>query len=546
MKKIILLILIITFQLGYSKEINETEKLSSLCKVWGFLKYYHPNVSKGDYNWDEQLLIILPKVEEAKNREELSKVYLEWIENLGVVKICKSCNDASKNEYFDKNFDLSWTRNTEMFTDELTQKLKYIEINRFQGTNHYVKSSNVGNVEITNETEYKDFNYPNENYRLLSIFKFWNIIEYFSPYKYKTDQNWNDVLYEMIPKFKNAKNEEDYHLAMLELSIKIDDTHSNLVTKTTNNFFGLKWIPSNFKIIDNKVILTNFYNDSLAKLNDLRIGDIIEKVDNKSINQIMLEKIKYINGSNYNTKLRNFEYGIFNGLTDSVNVFLNRNGKIINKNIGRYLWKTLNVKQKPKEKYKILDGNIGYVDMGEIERKDVDKMMNELKKTKAIIFDIRNYPKGTIYMVSKYLNETPKDFVTITKPDLTYPGKFLWAKNLKCGNNNKDFYKGKTVILVNEETQSHAEFTTMAFQTANNATTIGSQTAGADGDICKVEFIGGYKLYMTGIGIFYPDKSETQRTGIKIDLEIKPTIKGIQEGKDEVLEKAIEIIEAEK
>jgi C-terminal processing protease CtpA/Prc len=55
-----------------------------------------------------------------------------------------------------------------------------------------------------------------------------------------------------------------------------------------------------------KVVLTNFYNDSLAKLNDLRIGDIIEKVNSKSINQIILDKIKYVNGSNYNTQVKEF------------------------------------------------------------------------------------------------------------------------------------------------------------------------------------------------------------------------------------------------
>jgi hypothetical protein len=52
----------------------------------GILKYYHPNVSNG-YNWDEQLLIILPKSWTGKNKEELSKVYLDWIESLGVIKM---------------------------------------------------------------------------------------------------------------------------------------------------------------------------------------------------------------------------------------------------------------------------------------------------------------------------------------------------------------------------------------------------------------------------------------------------------------------------
>ena len=47
---------------------------------------------------------------------------------------------------------------------------------------------------------------------------------------------------------------------------------------------------------------------------------------------------------------------------------------------------------------------------------------------------------------------------------------------------------------------------------------------------------------ISGIGVYYPDGAETQRIGIIPDIEIKPTIAGIREGKDELLEKAIELI----
>lgn len=46
----------------------------------------------------------------------------------------------------------------------------------------------------------------------------------------------------------------------------------------------------------------------------------------------------------------------------------------------------------------------------------------------------------------------------------------------------------------------------------------------------------------SGIGVYYPDGGETQRIGIVPDIKVKPTIKGIREGRDELLEKAIEII----
>jgi hypothetical protein len=44
----------------------------------------------------------------------------------------------------------------------------------------------VGKIKITNEPIYKGFEYPDEEYRILGLSKYWNIIEYFYPYKYLT------------------------------------------------------------------------------------------------------------------------------------------------------------------------------------------------------------------------------------------------------------------------------------------------------------------------------------------------------------------------
>lgn len=47
---------------------------------------------------------------------------------------------------------------------------------------------------------------------------------------------------------------------------------------------------------------------------------------------------------------------------------------------------------------------------------------------------------------------------------------------------------------------------------------------------------------ISGIGVYYPDGKETQRAGIIPDVELRPTIKGIRENRDELMEKAVEII----
>jgi len=82
----------------------------------------------------------------------------------------------------------------------------------------------------------------------------------------------------------------------------------------------------------------------------------------------------------------------------------------------------------------------------------------------------------------------------------------------------------------------------MAFQSSPNVKVIGSTTAGADGNVSYIVLPGGLNTMISGIGVFYPDGKPTQRIGVKIDEVVYPTINGIKQGKDELLDKAIEML----
>lgn len=155
---------------------------------------------------------------------------------------------------------------------------------------------------------------------------------------------------------------------------------------------------------------------------------------------------------------------------------------------------------------------------------------------------MRNYPNGTLYDIAEYLNTNPKEFAKYTSIDLSYPVRFFYKYIGIVGKENKYNYKGKIIVLVNEFSKSQSEWTAMGLQTADNCIIIGSQTAGTDGNNNLVDFIKDYPAPFTGVGVYYPDGRETQRIGIIPDIEVKPTIKGIQKGKDEVLQRAIEFI----
>src|SRR5690606_21180750 len=111
-----------------------------------------------------------------------------------------------------------------MFKD----KIDYILNNRNQDKNFYVDlTTNVQNP-IFNENDYKNMTYPDDGFKLLSLYRYWNMVNYFFPNKYITDKKWNDVLKEYLPKFINAKSELEYEIAALQLIGEVNDTHANL------------------------------------------------------------------------------------------------------------------------------------------------------------------------------------------------------------------------------------------------------------------------------------------------------------------------------
>ncbi|WP_291151236.1 S41 family peptidase [Flavobacterium sp. UBA7680] len=536
MKKTIIIVVILLFQNSFSKPITETQKLAATCKVWGFLKYYHPNVANGNFDWDEQLFKILPKVEEAKTDIEFSNTIEKWINSLGKVKAYKAEILNEEIDYFDKNFDLSWTQNSELFSKSLSQKLKFIEENKIQGKQYYVEQG----IEFRNEVEYAEFNDKDKNFRLLLLFRFWNYVEYFFPYKYQMDQNWDLTLIEFLPRTINPVSETDYYLSLKEFSAKLNDTHALFGANKLFDIFGRHGISFDVKIIDDKAIVTGFKNESLCKINDIRIGDVITKIEGKSIGDLIKENQKYIEGSNY-TAILNNEYPIFYSRTDVSEIEFVRNDKTSKKTINKYEYKDLNINYENKsEKYKFLENNIGYANLAVLTPDDVPVMMEQFKNAKAIIFDIRNYPQGTNFAIAEYLNPEPKNFVKSIDADLSSPGRYIWRKeDTPCGKINPDYYKGNVILLVNEKSISHSEFTAMALKVAPKATVIGSQTAGSDGANYRFEIIKGIWTSFTTYGVFYSDKKETQRIGIVPDIEVKPTILGIQQGRDEILERAI-------
>ena len=370
------------------------------------------------------------------------------------------------------------------------------------------------------------------------------MIQYYFPYKNLIDENWESILTKYIPKFISSENELEYKLTVLELIAEINDTHANIWSRDSalENYFGKKIAPIEINFIENKPVIVRLFNQ-LPTNSKLNIGDIILSINGENIDSLIKEKIKYCPASNYSTKLRDVARKIMRTNLDSLNLTVENQEGIYNESVKTYPHRQVDYWTKQVPSYRTISEEIGYIYPGTLAKGEIDQIMDSYLDKKGIIIDLRCYPSDFIvFSLGKYLMPEPTEFVKFTKGSIKTPGLFTYKYTLEVGEKNDNFYKGRVVILINEFTQSNAEYTTMALRVAPNATVIGSTTAAADGNISTIYLPGNIKTMISGIGVYYPNEMETQRIGIIPDIEISPTINGIRNGNDEVLEKAIGII----
>ena len=518
--------------------------LELLGRIWGFMKYNHPAVNTGDYNWDYELFRVLPNYLNAKNNKQRDKILLEWIGKYGKIPTCYTCEPTSVDAVLKPN--QTWMSDKKL-SSKLRKQLQNIYTNRHQGEHFYIgMAPNIGNPKFYNERAYEKMTFPDEGFRLLAVYRYWNMIEYFFPYKHITDKKWDTVLAEYIPRFVNAKSEFEYEVAALHIIGDIKDTHANLWGghDKINEKKGDYYPPFEVRFVENQLVVTKFYKEDIQKDIDVKIGDVITSINGIRVKDAVEQNQIHYPASNQPTRLRNISYDILRSTKETTNIKFTSDNQ--EKETTLKLYPRSNLRgwnKKSDEKcFKMLDGNIGYITLANIKQGDIPEIKEQFKDAKGIIIDIRNYPSAFVpFSLGGFFLAERSPFVAFTSANLDNPGEFTFGEDLTIPA-AENTYKGKLVVIVNEESQSQAEYTAMAFRAGVNTTIVGSTTAGADGNVSRIMLPGGLRTMISGLGVYYPDGTETQRVGIVPDIEVKPTIEGIKNGKDELLEKAKEVI----
>ncbi len=530
-----------------SKNNFHIEKYSTICKVWGVLKYYHPGVGGGNINWDKKLFDLLKCLDTISSQKDLNLLIEEVINFCDLLPLEAIDTSYLKGEIkFMRKF--SWLEDTTSISQNNINRLKLLVTNKQPYNNKYVsQNKDIGNLNFIKEKSYSDSTNPSKDLRLLSLFRHWNIIYYFYPYLEINDISWERVLDLSVPKFINTEDSLSYQLAVLEYTSLLNDGHIWTESFTIVMHFGIYSPPYKLHCVENKPIVGEYFPDSIGMQFNVKIGDEILAINTIPVNELIHSRARYYPNSNLGQHNRRiYDELLITPNKDSIILDLKRNGTCFQETIPTFylyqLYEFLDTQEKNTKASKLLNDSIGYINLRYLSIPEIDSIMASMINLNKIIIDIRNYPNGVLYELSNFFNPEPKEFVKIFMPNIIKPGEFIWWEDpYLTGKVNKRYFAGQVVLLVNEQTQSHAEFTTMCLQTASNVTTIGSMTAGTDGNVSMITLPGGIDTYFTGIGIEYPDGSPTQRIGVKIDTIIEPKIQDYTSHYDRLIEFAIQL-----
>ncbi len=405
------------------------------------------------------------------------------------------------------------------------------------------------NPTLPKESPYAEMTYPSEEYRLLSLFRFWNVINFFFPYKHLLDRPWEETLEEFIPRLRDARDELNYTLQVMELVTNIRDTHGFSSSPVFRKYIGTHVPPLEVKWIQGQTVVTRVLNDAGGTPPEIRVGDVVLAVDGEDI-AARRERLSRTFAASTPQALRwRVHQSLLNGEEKSQAriKFKNAGGEI--KEI--FLTRTANFvrRERTTPVFSVLPEGFGYMDLARLTVPDVDKAFEAVKNTPAVIMDMRGYPKGTAWAIGPRLADKKLAVAQFRRPEphgvfIDWPSQCAFDQTTEPDGQWR--YKGKIVVLINEEAISQAEHTCLFLEAAAGATFIGSPTNGANGDVTTTVLPGAITVNFTGHDVRHADGRQLQRVGIQPHVRVEPTVEGIRAGRDEVLAKAIEFLGSKK
>lgn len=371
-----------------------------------------------------------------------------------------------------------------------------------------------------------------QSVRIGNIINVYNVFQHFYPYFDVVDVDWNQELKKALEQSFDDVSGRGHLITLQKFTAPLRDGHI-AITYNRNKDYSTPSIT--WEWIEGELVITNVLNRKIP----LKVGDIVTHIEGEStIDYFDKVRSRISAGTEGWLNYRAEKLSLEGEQNSELNVVVNnQNIKLIRDSY------PYNSATKLPDHKKIND-SVYFLNLNTIAIEDIKKVMSELVKSKSIICDLRVYPKGNHEFLSHLLKENDTTTSWMQIPQIVYPDreKLSYQKHSWRLPTKKPYLGDKQIIfIIKGRAISYAESYTGYIKGYKLATVIGQPTAGTNGNVNSFELPGGYSIRWTGMKVVKHDGSQLHGIGFIPDIYVNRTIKAMKEGRDEYLEKAIEL-----
>ncbi len=373
-----------------------------------------------------------------------------------------------------------------------------------------------------------------ENTRLGDVIIAWNVFQHFYPYFDVVKVDWDAVLTRSLERALSDRTEEEFLRTLSWLVARLDDGHGG-VYHALQQKLGLP--PFRVEWVEHKAVVTASRDGSFKR------GDVILSVDGKKAAAILREDEEFLSGSPQWKRIKAVaQFGLGPAGTKS-SAKLQRGRDVLEIPFERSALEPVPIPPALPPIDKLKDG-VFYVDLSRASWQDIYSRIQELAAARGVVFDLRGYPNGNHQVLCHLLRESDKSSAWMKIPLVILPDGEGWAYREMGWNlpTASPRIGGRVVFMTDGRAISYAESLMSFVEHYKLGEIVGEPTAGTNGNVNPFALPGGYSVSWTGMKVVKHDGSQHHTIGILPTVPCRRTLAGIVSGRDEFLEKALEVI----
>jgi C-terminal processing protease CtpA/Prc len=379
--------------------------------------------------------------------------------------------------------------------------------------------------------------------RLATVVLAWNILQHFYPYFDVVDVDWDLELRQALNAAAEDSSEEAFLKTLRLMVAALEDGHGNVYGPAPE---GSSLPPFLWSWVKDSLVITHVLPAAQGLLYS---GDVVLTVDGKEAATVIAEAEQYISGATPQWKrYKALEMLRAGGHETSLELVVQRSNRLVDTVEVRrtYSLQAASRESRP-EAIAELEPRILYVNLDVITEAAFQTALPQLAGARGIIFDMRGYPR----MSPAFLQHLSLDTLASAHwmvPVVQRPDRQGWTYDLSGRwmlPPLQPHLSASIIFLTDGSAISFAESVMGIVEHHGLGEIIGSATAGTNGNINQISLPGGYQMIFTGMKVLKHDGSQHHAVGIYPTVPVERTIEGIRQGRDEVLNRALEILRAE-